>query len=451
MTNEHNPIAQLVTKIQQRWTEEITPNPTIKLVRWLIDLQETKLYEGFLRIESSPNKRLSEYFITLLTPFKSYTTYSKDLIETWFESFDKEKDGFAQLTINGKDFAWDDNYFRQKLMSPGVNHDKLLLELLSSYHAALHMKDRKMTIALFQQSITSTDEYNEWIKTIYKSEIPDHIQFCIFDLKEERFYDKLFAKLDSTIARTLISDLDLAGAIKKVIQSGDPNEPGTRLQQYIQQMSEAVAEKDLSNLEKRGYACIKDMALSKVKSLMATAYISFAGMLFSFKQYDTIELLLNNGLKIAEAGKQSGDATCQALIMQFYSFKASNYQLNKKSKEAVEWFFKSGESAMETNLVIPAITAYRQAAYLSKKYDTQKYPQILKRGYEAGEGLNEEQLSVSGYTFICFDYYGYLYQNQQFEKSDEIDKRMKEIAGINWKEEAEEKVMSFTKTTASLT
>jgi hypothetical protein len=451
MTNEHNPIAQLVTKIQQRWTEEITPNQTVKLIRWLIDLQETKLYEGFLRIESSPGKRLSEYFITLLTPFKSYATYSQDLIKSWFENFDKEKEGFAELTINGKAFAWDDDYFRQKLISPNVNPDKLLLELLSSYHAALHIGDRKMTIALFQQSITSTDEYNEWIKTIYKLEIPEHIQFCIFDLKEERFYEKLFSKLDPAIARTLISDLDLAGAIKKVIQAGDPNEPGTRLQQYIQQMSEAVAEKDLSKLEKRGNACIQDMALSKVKSLMATAHITFAGMLFSFKQYDSIESLLNNGLKIAEAGKKAGDITCQALIMQFYSFKASNYQLNKKNKEAVEWFFKSGESAMETNLVIPAITAYRQAAYLSKKHDAQKYPQILKRGYEAGEGLIEEQLSISGYTFICFDYCDYLNQNQQFEKSNEIDKRMKEIAGINWKEEAGEKVMNFTKATASLT
>ncbi len=445
MTNEHNPIAQLVTKIQQRWAEEITPQTNLKLVRWLIDANEAKLFESFLQLESSPQGILSEFFVTLLVPFKSVSTYSGDLIDAFFDGFDKGKELLDQLAAEGKPINWDSTFYKQKALSKNVNADQLLFEILSTFHKALNLSDRKITVALFQHSITSTAAYNDWLKNIYKIGIPEHIQFCVFDLKDDRFYDKLFSGIDPSHALTVISDLDLAGAIKKVVQSGDPNQPATRLHQYIQQMSEAVAEKNLNKLDNKGDACIKDMTKSKVKSLMATAHIVYAGMLFNFKKYDQIENVLANGLQIAESGKKAGDATCQALITQFYSFRASNYQLNKKNKEAIKWFCISAEASIEVNQSLPAISAYRQAANLAKKYDSQNYPRILELGYDAGRDLTKEQTSFSDYSFLGFDYYNYLNQNQHFEISTEVDHNMKELFGIMWKEDVKKSLQGIEK------
>ena len=39
MNNEHNPIAQLITTIQQKWIKDVTPYPSYKLIRWLINAE----------------------------------------------------------------------------------------------------------------------------------------------------------------------------------------------------------------------------------------------------------------------------------------------------------------------------------------------------------------------------------------------------------------------------
>lgn len=439
MINEHNPIAQLITKIQQKWAQEITPFPAVKLIRLLINEDESQLYEGFLKLESSQHGKLPEIFVALLTPFHSKTTFSKDLIKDWFESFDKDKEIFNQLAGNGKEFNWNDKQYRQKALLETSDPDKLLLEILATFRSTLNMPNRKMTIALFHYSISSTLGFKDWIKNIVKLQIPERIQFCVFDLKSERYYDQLFHSLDPSFAKTLMIDLDVAGAVKKVVQSGDPNDPATRLQQYIQVMSEAVGEKNLTKLENTGNKCIEDMTRSKIKSLMATAHIVYAGLLFNFRKYDAIDALLDNGLKIAEAGKKGADVTCQALIGQFYSFKASNYQLNKKNNEAVEWFCRSAQASVEFGQVLPAITAYRHAASLAKKYATAKYLQILESGYNAGKGLSKEELSCSEYSSLGFDYYNFLSQNTNFEKREEIDGKMKQLFGENWKKNFQEK------------
>ena len=51
MNTEHNPIAVLVSKIQQKWNEEVHPSAEYKLVRWIIRSEQARLYEGFLKLD----------------------------------------------------------------------------------------------------------------------------------------------------------------------------------------------------------------------------------------------------------------------------------------------------------------------------------------------------------------------------------------------------------------
>lgn len=449
MTNEHNPIAQLISRIQQTWADDIVPFAGIRLVRWLIEPEESQLYEGFLKIESSQHGKLPDIFVVMLVPFESIDTYSSELAKCWFETMEKDIKVFEQLTANGNTFNWDVAYFKQRINSESGRADHLLLEMLRSFHAALCMPERPLTLVLFPYSISSIKEYEDWLRRIVKISIPEQVRFCIFDLKEQRFYDKLFDACDPQYVKTIQADIDLAGAIKKVINTGNPNDPGVRLQQYIQQMSEAVAAGKIVELEQKGNACIADMKASKIRSLLATACIAYAGMLFHFRKYELIEELLNDGLRVAELGRQAEDQACLPLIPQFYSFKAANYQLSKKNKEAITCFLKSAELALQNEQVLPAITSYRQAAFLAKKHQPEIYPSILKKGFNAGEKGDAQQLMFSEYGFLSFEYYTYLHFEGQDIQKEEVDEKMKAVFGENWKNQVEEQLALQNQKTAA--
>ena len=117
MNNEHNPITQLVNKIQQKWLDEISPNDHLKLVRWLIKPDQARLYEGFLRLESTPNGSLPEVTIVLLSEFEDKEMHSQRLAKDWIENF--KKDTALQQALDSRilKFEWDVDGFEKKIES----------------------------------------------------------------------------------------------------------------------------------------------------------------------------------------------------------------------------------------------------------------------------------------------------------------------------------------------
>ena len=75
MLSEHNPIAELVHQIQQKWIDEASPFQNLKLVRWLIKPDEARLYEGFLKLESTEHGAIPEILVAMLTPFLNEVNY----------------------------------------------------------------------------------------------------------------------------------------------------------------------------------------------------------------------------------------------------------------------------------------------------------------------------------------------------------------------------------------
>lgn len=444
MNNEHNPIAQLITSIQQKWASEITPFH-YQFIRWLINEEEGKLYEGFVHIESTPHGILPEIFVAFLTPFTSRYSFSHDLLETWLQAFDEDKKTFNQLQADGNAFNWDAAPYRSRLSSNEDITEQLLLKMIASFHEALNMPKRKLTVFLLPNSVSSIKEYQQWLHNVLTAGVPDGIQFCMFDYVDDRYLDDFFQKLDEEKGKTVLLKLNLAEAESKLMKTGDPNSPQVQLRKYILKMGEASGAKDIRKLTHLGNEFIDAMTKSKIKSLMASAYIAFAGMLFSFKEYAEIEKLLQKGLKIAQAGSASGDVACNALVIQFYSFLGSTYQLSKKYNLAIEWFCKKAEVSSESKLFPFAISAYRQAASIAEKHDSYHYGNILAKGFVVGEYLSKEELIYTDYAFIGLDFFRFAERKGERDSCTRIDNKMKEVFGDTWKEETEEKINAVNK------
>lgn len=440
MNNEHNPIAHLITKIQLKWNKEISPFPEYKIIRWLIRADESKLYEGFVHLESTPYGKLPEIFVALLTEFKTLETFSKDLINTWLDTYDKDQKTFDSIRSNGTNFKWDDDYFRKKMKTPEANFDQLLLEIFSTFHEALQLPGKKLTIVLMPFAVNNIESYKLWLKRMIRLTIPVNVQLCIFDYIDERFFDSLFNEFDPSINKTLLLQLDLKGATNKILQAGDPNSPPIQLRNYMLKMSEALSQKDLSKLDRIGNECIEVMTRTKNKLLMSTAYIMYAGMLFNFKKHDEIERILQKGLKVAQAGKSAGDAGCYSLVSQYCGYLASNYQLCKNYKLAVEWYCRQAQYLIDNSLMAPAMVTYKQASNIAKDHVSDQYKQLLHKGFLAGENLKKEELAGVDYNSMCLDYCHLLQQSSETDMHQRVENKMNTIFGQNWKEETKQQL-----------
>jgi hypothetical protein len=446
MLSEHNPIAELIYQIQKKWIDDVSPYPELKLVRWLIKPEQARLYEGFLKLESTEHGAIPEVLVTMLTPFKNIETYSSSIISDWCKAFKDDRKTQEKLSAKRNASIWDPDFFLAEPAVENGDHDLQLLQMIYSFHKEMVDKSMRLVVALFPHSIHNMEGFKQWLIYLLKVEIPNEISFMIFDHIGENYFDKVFEKYPER-TKTLHINLDLDGAIGKISKMGDPNSPEVKLRECILEMGQSLQKNNRKRLDEWGEKALQITQKSVFKSMYATAHIVYAGMLFNFRQFDKIDFLLDKGLTIARQGLKAEAPSCKPLIIQFYGYIASSKQLQKRMKESILAFEKQGDMAVEYGLPGMALTPYRQAYTLSRKHLPERHDASLQKAFSTGKSMQPEEQLNSCYAAIAFDYMQWKKAKQKWEEADRIDMELKEIFGIDWKEQANNAKTSYPRST----
>ncbi|MHA7059412.1 hypothetical protein ACWGOQ_0019450 [Aquimarina sp. M1] len=449
MNNEHNPIAQLVTTIQQKWIDGVSPYTHVKLVRWLIKPDQARLYEGFLRLESTPNGGLPDVPIVLLTAFEKKETHSRKLIQDWIETFKKDQTLQQDLDTRNLKFDWNVTTYESKLANENTDCDLLLLEMLSTFQKAMPNPQLSLVLSLYPYSVEETKEYGKWIDTLAQLGLPDKVRLMFFDYIEERYFDQV-TKTHSDISKSLSVPLDLQGAINKIASAGDPNDPEVQFRQCLIEMSKSVTKKNLPRLHNWGEKGLMITQKSGSKSAFATAHVIYAGMLFSFREYQTIEELLQKGLAIAKQGLLGGEDTCKPVIIQNYGYLASCKQLQKEKDLAADFFCKQADISIEYGFGPQALTAWWLGYNVIKKRDKKRYTTIVSKAYSYGISLPTEMIKSTCMAYIAADFYNISEKNRNTEECESVNRFMTETEGEGWREKVEEHRKEMEKKSLSI-
>lgn len=419
--NEHNPIAQLVMKIQQAWVEKVAGNPNLHFVRVLIKPEESRVYEGFCKLESSPHGRLPEVFVTQLTAFEDTDTFSGNLVRDWLSEYDKSNE-----IVQNANFIWDSQPYRSTEL---YKQDELLIAMLDSFHKAL---SRDLVLALIPRQVSNTIHLKNWITHLLKKGIPSGVKIMLIDhVGNEQFTiaDKQFPGMICN----LHVPMDLSDAIQKLAGQGDPNNPEIMLRKCVFEMGNALKDKDVKRLHKWGQQALDCTQRSGNKGLFATAHIMYAGLLFHFKREPQIPQLLERGLRVAKQGMLQKDPACLPLVVQFYGYQAAYAQIRRRFSEAIPLYIQQAEFAEQQQLQTASLNAWYQAAELCRRKDASRYYEVLEKGYKAGVNLSDDEISASIYIYILRDYYEYVFSNKQTDIIHDIDTKMGRIFGAEWK------------------
>ena len=261
-----------------------------------------------------------------------------------------------------------------------------------------------------------------------------HIFFFVFI--GDDYFEKVCDRYPD-LTKSLHVNLDLDGAVSKIVKSGNPNTVEYKLRECILEMGNAVQHNDLDKLNKWGQRALEVTQKSGVKSAFSSAHIIYAGMLFNFKKFIEIDTLLHKGLNIAKKGLELNDQACKPLIIQYYGYIAASLQLQNKLKEAIIAYAKQGDIAVEHNVNMMALMPYQQAYTLAKKHLPEQFPLLLQRAFETGTELSKEEQQSSNLQGIAYDYMQLLEEGNQIKKTSDVNTMMAEIFGIDWKESGE--------------
>lgn len=426
--NEHNPIAQLVNKIQQTWMEKASNHPAIKFVRVIIKPEEARIYEGFCKLESTQHGRLPEVFVTQLTDFDDDATFSGALIKDWLQTYDTSSELIAQTN-----FKWDPTPYRSPVL---LKQDDNLLAMLASFRAALPQADQQLVLALIPRQVSNTQHLKNWVSNLLKKGIPEGVKIMLIDHVGKEHFAFTEKQFPGMLCHLHVP-IDMAGAIHKLAAQGDPNDPEIMLRKCVFEMGAAMKDKDVKRLHRWGQQALDCTQRSGNKGLFATAHIMYAGILFHFKREPQLPQLLERGLRIAKQGVQLNDPACLPLVVQFLGYQAAYAQIRRRFSEAIPLFIQQAEFAEANKLQTASLNAWYQAAELCRRKDSGRYYDVLEKGYKAGLELSDDEISASIYIYIVRDYYDYAFTKKLSTITEEIDTRMTRLFGPDWKTEVD--------------
>jgi hypothetical protein len=439
--NEHNPITVRIDEMVQVWKKNVQPQH--RLIRWMLKPEDHRMYEGFCRLEASPHGKLDNLFVFFYTPFNQASTYSHALLQNWLNEYDDPKN--QQLLAQSGKGVWEVAPFRKAVTENDYAAcDLLLPAMIQSYRNFIGQINPLFVLALLPKQMSGPQQFLLWLKQWMELSKEPGIQLLVFDHLDGNFWGEVF-EYYSDYAVTLKHDLRMQEAIKQIATAGAATDPYAFFRKCMFEMGEAANKKNKPLLSEWGEKAIESGKKTGDKSLLATAYITYAGMLFNFKDHEQINNLLDTGIRLCKQETANGNESLKPLLLQYYTYKGADCQIQKERKEALEWFMKAGDEAVNFGFATQAVSAYYKA-WVFAEYKNWREEKLLagKKALQLTSRLTEEEIQASEYPFMAYDYV----QQKQYEEDDlaaEVTTKMIAAYGDDWQKTIEELKQNYTK------
>lgn len=428
--NEHNPIMLRIDEMVQVWKQRVLPHHT--LIRWMLKPEENRMYEGFCRLEASPHGKLDNLFLFFYTPFASLATYSFDIIRNWLQEYDDPQQR-QQMVNAGITTEWELTEVRKAIDDNDYSAcDALLPRMLESYRQWTGMKDASIVLSLLPKQMSAPQHFLQWIGQYMQQNRPAQSQLLVYDHTEGNYWGKVFERFhDESVS--LHHDLRMQDAIRQIATAGHNHDPYAYFRKCMFEMGDAASKKNKPLLNEWGEKAIESAKKSGDKTLIATAYITFAGMLFNFKDHPQINQLLDTGMRLCKQAVDNGDESLKSMLLQYYTYKGADCQIQKERKDALRWFMKAGDEAARFGFASQAITAYYKA-YLFADYKNmhEAKEQACHAALRLTDQLSTEEVQASEYPFMAHDFI--LNGKGELLMKEKVEKKMLEAYEEDWQQ-----------------
>lgn len=428
MTNEHNPIAIRINRLQDQWIQGRKIKPTSRVIRWLVTPDDVPLVNGFYKLESSPHGKIEESLVVLLTDFDDADVFSYQLSKDWLEMYEKDLEKYPQL--DWKDFSKLKEQFLALDQKEKTESEDFFIELLTSFKE-YEGSPKTLFIGINPRKVWNHQEMNNWCLQFFKK-LPETIGLVLTDHKGKGYHDSLFANLGNQAHTLVLIDQDMKGAYKDIATQGNPNDPQVAFRKYMMEMGDCAAKNDKKGVDKWGQKILEVTQKSGQKPFWMSAHLVYAGFLFGFKDSTKIHQLLDKAIQIGKPNMKSDPATA-GLILQLYSYKAAYYSMDGKHQKAFDWFVKQAELSLEQKQDLSAVGAYKNAILVASQQNMkQQLLQILPTAFDTGYELEDTNLKTTEFAFTAKHYLEAPLPIPA-EKTLEIEARMIELFGEKWK------------------
>lgn len=428
VSNEHNPIAERIGRIQDVWKESMTGKSGYKLVRLVIREADLPIVNGFLKLESSPYGKIEETPVMMLTDFSDPQTFAWQLCNDWLQEYARALEQYPQL-------PWKE-YTQQLTKVKEADHvrqEPLLLSVLESFSQSLPYQGQSiLLLGLIPRLLCGYKQFEKWLNEFCKR-LPSHIALLVIDYSDKEVYGSLVSSLKEQCVSIRLSNLDMEGAYNELLTQGNPEDPNVKIRKLMVEMGKAASKEQKGRLNELGERLLDIGRASGKASLWLYTYIVYAGFVFRYKDGQTLALL-DKGVALCTS--HQSDSSVSAMTVTLYSYKASYLNYIGKHEEALEWFGKAMDYCLSHNDIVSAIGVCRNIIAVSILNSEKDNASALLHKILPHLSMMEDESLEHTDSFLVAAFLLFYDKKLTEEERRDIEDRMNRIYGEDWSSRA---------------
>lgn len=424
VSNEHNPIAERIGRIQNIWKEKIDRKSGYKIVRLIIRETDLPIINGFLKLESSPYGKIEETPVVMLTDFADPQTFAWQLCNDWLEEYARALEQYPQL-------PWKEHaqYLTKIKEADHIQQETLLLSVLESFSQSLPNYGQNMLLlGLVPRLLCGYELFEKWLGEFCKI-LPSHIALLVIDYTDKEVYSTLASSLKEHCVTIRLDSLDMEGAYNDLLTQGNPKDPNVKIRTVMVEMGKAASKDQRGKLDDLGERLLDIGRESGQASLWLYTYIVYAGFLFRYKDGQALALL-DKGITLCDS--HQSDSSVAAMTVTAYTYKASYLNYIGKHEEALKWFERTLDYCLLHNDIINAIGVCRKIITLSILNSTKEAAAILLRKILPHLSALDEESHKYTETFLVVAFIIFYDKNLTKNERKDLDGKMNKIHGEDW-------------------
>lgn len=408
-----------------KWMEKVKPQT--KAVIWRVELDEVRMVQAFVAVEASEHGELPMFFLDFSVPFQTYNDYGRSLIDHWLARWENEE-ARKKLSDTGALPQWDAEPFKQAVKGHGPED---FLTCMSSFAKEIKGMSGRLVLCLMPPHCDDKKGLVKWIEAAV-ARVPDNLCILLYDLIENSLFEEI-GKTGNIVS--LHAHLNMQGAMREIVSAGDPNEPGVKFNLAVLNIGEALNKGDEAAVHDWGKAAVDIGRTLKSNPLESTGWVVYGTAMYQLKKFRESLNMYSSAQEIAATGKNAGDPTCAAVLLQVLSMKAASYLLLREYEEAAEHYqMMVIEAGLQGNHMMEC-EGYRLLAGMPPKaFDDEERIQFLQKAFDAGLKLHPETQKFSSLHLVCVHLVDLSAKKKNHELRAKVDSHARSLWGEQWRD-----------------
>lgn len=408
---------------------EFAENAEARVLRWLVDADETRIVEAFLAVQEEGGGELPDLFVRIDTSFESAERHGFALIEalrTWYE---RERPG---LEAEGIDARWEPPAPRAGTMD--TRAFKQCCEDFQSYYKHLA---QNLVIALLPERVASLDDWVAWLLKLAALDISPNVRFLLLDAVAAPSLDTL-QEAEPTRVVSLAPELDMPGAMMEIVRSVPGSHPGNTFRRYFVALTNAAERGDVTAATEAAERALAIATEQGWPQMQVVVHMAMGGVHLGQGAIEDALGRYRVAASVAAAATEQGDPAGPKLILNARLAEGSALVGGGRHDEASAVYEQAAQLAGQQQDHLMTMESWRMAAYC---HEAVKRPEPSLRcglrGLDAAEQLELEMRKSSTLPFLGA---GLLRVAEQIRGANgrELRHRINVLAGSGWEKSVPE-------------